>query len=161
MSTSPGSPQDPQHDPTRPDPTQQPPTGGYVPQPQPGPPGHPVQPPGYAAAPTSEERTWALVAHVGTLVAAWFAMGFVCPLVIMLIKGNESPFVRRHAVESLNFQISLLIYLVVSAVLVLLVVGIFMLIALGIFALVVIIMATIAASNGQDYRYPLTIRLVS
>ena len=88
-------------------------------------------------------------------------MGFICPLVIMLIKGNESPFVRRHAVESLNFQISLLIYLVVSAVLVLLVVGIFMLIALGIFALVVIIMATIAASNGQDYRYPLTIRLVS
>jgi uncharacterized protein len=161
MSTSPGSPQDPQHDPTRPDPTQQPPTGGYVPQPPPGPPGHPVQQPGYAAPPTSEERTWALVAHVGTLVAAWFAMGFICPLVIMLIKGNESPFVRRHAVESLNFQISLLIYLIVSAVLVLLVVGIFMLIALGIFALVVIIMATIAASNGQDYRYPLTIRLVS
>lgn len=110
---------------------------------------------------TSEERTWALVAHVGSLVAAWLAMGFLCPLLVLLLKGNDSPFIRRHAVESLNFQISLLIYLVVSAVLVLLVVGIFMLIALGIFALVVIILATLAASNGRDYRYPLTIRLIS
>jgi len=111
--------------------------------------------------PTSEERNWAVVAHVGSLVAAWFAMGFLCPLVVMLVKGDQSPFVRRHAVESLNFQISLLIYLIASGILVLLIVGIFMLIALGIFALVVIILATIAASNGQDYRYPLTIRLVT
>jgi uncharacterized protein len=128
-----------------------PPPGGY----QQGP------PPGMPPVPTSEERTWALVAHVGSLVAAWFAMGFLCPLVVLLVKGDSSPFVRRHAVESLNFQISLLIYLIASAILVLLIIGIFMLIALGIFALVVIILATIAASNGQDYRYPLTIRLIS
>ena|SRR5512144_1667863 len=123
--------------------------------------GGPGPGPGAPYGPTSEERTWALVAHVGTLVAAWFAMGFLCPLIIMLTKGNESAFVRRHAVESLNFQISLLIYLVISGILVLVVVGIFMLIALGIFALVVIILATMAASNGQEYRYPLTLRLVS
>ena len=128
-----------------------PPAGGYQPGPTQG------LPPG----PTSEERTWALIAHVGTLVAAWFAMGFLCPLVVMLVKGNESAFVRKHAVESLNFQISLLIYLVISGILVFLLIGIPMLIALGIFALVVIILATVAASNGNDYRYPLTIRLVS
>jgi uncharacterized Tic20 family protein len=131
---------------------------------EPGPPGGAYQAgPGAGApyGPTSDERTWALVAHIGTLVAAWFAMGFLCPLIVMLTKGNESAFVRRHSVESLNFQISLLIYLVVSGILVLLVVGIFMLIALGIFALVVIIQATMAASNGREYRYPLCIRLVS
>jgi uncharacterized Tic20 family protein len=111
--------------------------------------------------PTSEERNWALAAHIGSLVAAWFAMGFLAPLIVLLVKGKESPFVRRHAVESLNFQISLLIYMVASGILVLLIIGIFMLIALGIFALVVIILATIAASNGQDYRYPLTIRLIT
>jgi uncharacterized Tic20 family protein len=115
---------------------------------------------GGPTAPSSEERNWALASHVGAIVSAWFAMGFLCPLIIMLVKGNESAFVRRHAVESLNFQISLLIYLVVSGILVLLVIGIFLLIALGIFALVVIILATIAAANGQDYRYPLCIRLV-
>jgi uncharacterized protein len=128
-----------------------PPSGGY----QEGP------PPGMPPVPTSEERNWALAAHVGSLVAAWFAMGFLAPLLVLLVKGQDSPFVRRHAVESLNFQISLLIYLVASGILVLLIIGIFMLIALGIFALVVIILATIAASNGQDYRYPLTIRLIT
>jgi uncharacterized Tic20 family protein len=128
-----------------------PPSGSY----QQGP------PPGMPPVPTSEERNWALAAHIGSLVAAWFAMGFLAPLIVLLVKGKESPFVRRHAVESLNFQISLLIYMVASGILVLLIIGIFMLIALGIFALVVIILATIAASNGQDYRYPLTIRLIT
>ena len=112
-------------------------------------------------APTQEERNWALAAHVGTFVAAWFAMGFLCPLLIMLTKGKESAFVRRHAVESLNFQISLLIYLAVSAVLVLVIVGLVLLAAVGIFALVVIILATTKAANGEDYRYPLCLRLVS
>lgn len=80
---------------------------------------------------------------------------------VLLVKGKDSPFVRRHAVESLNFQISLLIYLVISVILAFVLIGIFLLIALGIFALVVIILATMAASNGQDYRYPLNIRLIS
>ena len=120
-----------------------------------------VPPPGPPAAPTSEERTWALAAHVGSLVAAWFAMGFLAPLLVLLIKGNDSPFIRRHAVESLNFQISLLIYLIASAILWLILIGIVLTVALGVFALVVIILATMAASNGQDYRYPLTIRLIS
>jgi uncharacterized Tic20 family protein len=130
----------------------------------PGPSGgeyHPGPEPGAPYPSTSEERTWALVAHIGALVSAWIAMGFVCPLVVMLTKGNDSAFVRRHAVESLNFQISLLIYALAGVILIFAVVGIFLLIALGIFALVVIIQATMAASNGQEYRYPLCIRLVS
>lgn len=128
-----------------------PPTGNYGTQPEPG------LPPG----PTSEERTWALIAHVGSLVAAWFALGFLCPLVVLLVKGKESAFVRRHAVESLNFQITLLIYLFVSGLLVFVLIGIPLLILLGIFALAVIILATIAASNGEVYRYPLTFRFIS
>jgi uncharacterized Tic20 family protein len=111
--------------------------------------------------PTQEERNWALAAHVGTFVAAWFAMGFLAPLVIMLVKGKDSPFVRRHAVESLNFQISLLIYLVVSAILALVLIGFVLMAAVGVFALVVIILATVKAANGEEYRYPLCIRMVS
>jgi hypothetical protein len=120
--------------------------------------------------PTSEERNWALAAHIGSLVAAWFAMGFLAPLIVLLVKGKESPFVRRHAVESLNFQLSLLIYLVVgsivSVVLFFLTFGLFLIILvpaavlLGIGALVVIILASVKASQGEDYRYPLTIRIV-
>ena len=120
-----------------------------------------MPPPGPPAPPTSEERTWALAAHIGSLVAAWFAMGFLAPLLVLLVKGNDSPFVRRHAVESLNFQISLLIYLVISAVLALVLIGFVLMAAVGLFALVVIILATVKAANGEEYRYPLCIRMVS
>jgi uncharacterized protein len=137
----------------------------YPPGPPAPPPGDEGQPPqgygyGEVAVPTSEERNWALAAHIGTFVAAWFAMGFVAPLVVLLVKGNSSPFVRRHAVESLNFQISLLIYLVISVILAFVLVGFLLLAAVGVFALVVIILATIKAANGEDYRYPLCIRLI-
>ena len=68
---------------------------------------------------------------------------------------------RRHAVESLNFQIATLIYAAVSAVLVLVVVGLFMLLALAVFYVVVVVLATVKAASGEEYRYPLTLRLVS
>ena len=123
------------------------------------------QPPFYygqpgGLVPSSEERTWAWISHAGTIVSAMVALAFICPLVIMLTKGNESAFVRRHAVESLNFQISLVIYLVACFVLVFVVVGFFLMIALGVFALVTIILGTVKAANGEEYRYPLCIRLV-
>lgn len=117
----------------------------------------PLEPPG----PTAEERNWAMAAHAGSLLSAWVAMGFVCPLVVMLVKGKDSAYIRRQSVESLNFQISLLIYLTVSFVLIIVLVGFVMLAAVGVFGLVAIIVATVAASEGKDFRYPLTIRLVS
>ncbi len=135
----------------------------YPPSPPPPPPGGTEPGPGYgpSGAPTSEERNWALAAHVGTFVAAWFAMGFLAPLIIMLVKGSDSAYVRRHAVESLNFQISLLIYLVISFVLAFVLIGFVLMAAVAIFALVVIILATIKAANGEEYKYPLCIRVVS
>lgn len=124
------------------------------------------QPGGLAPA----DKTWALAAHIGTLVAAYIALGFLAPLVIMMLKENR-PYVRRHAVESLNFQISLLIYFVVGTVVMFVValltfgIGLFVLVpvavVLGVVALVLIIKATIKASNGQEYRYPLTIRFLN
>jgi uncharacterized Tic20 family protein len=114
----------------------------------------------------SEERTWAMVAHIGVLIAAWLAMGFLCPLIIWLVFRDRSEFVRRHTVESLNFQISLLIYSALAAVLIFITFGLGVLIVVplvvigAIAALVVIILATVAASGGNDYRYPLTIRFI-
>jgi uncharacterized protein len=117
-------------------------------------------------APTSEERNWAMAAHLGSFVAAYAALGLLAPLTVLLVKGNASPFVRRHAVESLNFQISVLIYGVVAFLAVLVTFGLGAIIVVpvalvaGIAYLVVIILATTKAANGEDYRYPLTIRLV-
>ena len=114
----------------------------------------------------SEERTWAMVAHIGVLIAAWLAMGFLCPLIIWLVFRDRSDFVKRHAVESLNFQITLLIYIVVGFVITLVTFGLGALvvvpvaIVVAVFALVVIILATVKAANGEQYRYPLCLRLV-
>ena len=114
----------------------------------------------------SEERTWAMVAHIGVLVAAWFAMGFLCPLVIWLIYRYRSDYVRQHALESLNFQLSLLIYTAVAVILILITFGLGVLIIVpliligAVAALIVIILATVAAAGGNEYRYPLTLRFV-
>ncbi|WP_329479908.1 DUF4870 domain-containing protein [Kribbella sp. NBC_01510] len=114
----------------------------------------------------SEERTWAMVAHIGVFVAAWFAMGFLCPLVVWLVYRQRSDFVRRHALESLNFQLSLLIYTAIAVVLILITFGLGVLIIIpliiigAVAAVVFIVLATMAASSGNEYRYPLTIRLV-
>jgi uncharacterized Tic20 family protein len=137
------------------------------PPPPPGDSPEPYEYGGVPAVPTAEEKNWALAAHVGSFVAAWIALGFLCPLIVMLVKGPSSPFVRRHAVESLNFQISLLIYTAAAFLLVLVTFGVGALvivplaIIVGIAAIVVIVLATIKASNGEDYRYPLTMRFVS
>ncbi|HET6739449.1 MAG TPA: DUF4870 domain-containing protein [Kribbella sp.] len=121
-----------------------------------------------AARPMSatQERTWAMVAHAGVVVAAWIAMGFLCPLIVWLVFRNRSEFVRGHAVESLNFQISLLIYSAVASVLIYLTFGfgavivVPVLVVGGIVALVLVILAALAAFGGKGYVYPLTIRLV-
>ena len=111
---------------------------------------------------TPDERTWGGAAHWGALVAGLFGgLAFLGPLIVLLVKGNDSPWVRRQSVESLNFQISILIYAIVSAILIVLLVGLVLLPAVGIFWLVFTIIGSVKASNGEDYRYPLTIRMVS
>jgi hypothetical protein len=110
--------------------------------------------------PTEQERNWAIAAHLGSFLAAYLALGFLCPLIVLLVKGNDSPFVRGHAVESLNFQITAAILTVIFVVLAFVVIGIPLLVALGIAYVVLVIMATVAASRGQPYRYPISLRLV-
>ncbi len=132
----------------------------------------PSQQPAYSygyppVAAAQSDRNWASASHWGSLVAAWLAMGFIAPLLIMLTAGNDSPYVRRHAVESLNFQISLLIYGAAALLFSIVTIGLGLLIVIPvgiaafIAALVFVIQASIKASNGEDYRYPLTLRFVS
>ena len=123
---------------------------------------------GYAPATTTQtDRNWASASHWGTLVAAWLALGLLAPLIIMLTVGQQSPFVRKHAVESLNFQISVLIYGAAAILFSILTLGLGLLIVIPlglaalVFALVFLIQASIKAANGEDYRYPLTLRFVS
>lgn len=104
---------------------------------------------------SSDDRLLAILCHVLTLF-----FSFIPPLVIYLLKRDESPFVREHAKESLNFQITLAILYVVSFILIILLVGILMLMALGFVHLVFVIIATVRAAESRTYRYPFSIRLI-
>jgi uncharacterized Tic20 family protein len=109
----------------------------------------------------AEDRNWALASHIGGILAAYVALGFIAPLIVLLLRGDQSPFVRRHAVESLNFQINALVYLVVFTLLLFLLIGFVLLPLYAIFYLVVVIIAGVRASRGEEYRYPMTIRFIS
>lgn len=83
------------------------------------------------------------------------------PLVVWLIKKDENPDVDAHGKESLNFQISITIYSIVFFILSFLLIGLPFLIAAGVFWFIVVIVASVRASAGDFYRYPLTIRFIN
>ena len=141
------------------------PTASYAP-PVDAPPAAPSYPaPDYSAptngfhpapgAGTQDERTWAMVAHLGGIVA-----GFLAPLVVMLTQAEKSPFARRQAVEALNFQILLLIAYTVSAVSMILLIGFLLFPLVWIGGIVFMVIGGLAANKGEDYRYPFNLRLV-
>jgi len=111
--------------------------------------------------PTDDERNWAMSSHVLSFVSAWFALGLFAPLIVLLVKGGDSPYVRRNAVESLNFQINALVWTVLFGLLIFVGIGLVLLPLYGVFYVVCVIMGTVRASQGVDFRYPLTIRFVS
>ncbi|HTE72098.1 MAG TPA: DUF4870 domain-containing protein [Actinomycetes bacterium] len=108
----------------------------------------------------ADERTWGMLAHLSALLAAFVALAFLGPLLVMLIQGPKSEFVRRQSVEALNFQITTYIAAIISAILIVLLIGLILLPIVGIAWLVLTIMAGLAANRGEDYRYPFNIRLV-
>jgi uncharacterized Tic20 family protein len=108
-----------------------------------------------ADLPTSDEKTMAILSHILTLVC-----GFIAPLIIFIIKKDESKFVSDHARESLNFQITLFIGYVIGIITTIILIGVFILIFLGIAHLILVIVATIRASEGKIYRYPFNLRLI-
>ena len=126
-----------------------------VPPPQP-PPGGPAGPP----LPPDQERLWAMLSHLLSFVAAYLFLGFVAPLIVLLVFGPRSAFVRANAVESLNFNLSWLLYGIIAVILAFVLIGFVILIVLAIAYLVLVIVASVKANNGEVYRYPVTIRFV-
>ena len=108
-----------------------------------------------------EERTWGMLAHLAALSGYITGIGFIVgPLVVWLIKKDESDFVDDQGKESLNFQITVFIFYIISFILAFVVIGIFMLIALGLIQLILVIVAMIKANDGVRYRYPINFRFI-
>jgi uncharacterized Tic20 family protein len=107
-----------------------------------------------STVPTSDEKTLAILAHALALFS------FLGPLIIYLIKKDQSPYVAEHAKESLNFQITMFILFIISAILIIVLIGFLLIWALSIANLVLIIIASIKASENKLYRYPFNFRLI-
>ena len=122
----------------------------------------PLPPPPPAPATSSDIRTWCVLCHAAALLGLFlhFLGHILGPLIVWLVKRGDSPEVDAHGKESLNFQISMLIYDAIAAILCIVLIGIPILIALWVLNTVLVIIASIQASEGKFYRYPITIRLI-
>ena len=103
----------------------------------------------------SDERLLA----AGMFVLSLF-FPIIAPLIIWLLKKEESNFINAHGKEYFNFFISYFIYSVVAGILTVIIIGIFLLWALGIAALIFSIIAAVKAYEGKEYRFPWIFRLI-
>ncbi|GIH90406.1 DUF1707 and DUF4870 domain-containing protein [Planobispora siamensis] len=106
-----------------------------------------------ARADSSGDRVGAAAAHLLPLTG----LVVLGPLIMLLAAGNTSPYIRRHAVEALNFQLTLI---GASVLLAITVVGVVLLPVMWIAGVVLSIVGGVASLGGGDFRYPLTLRLV-
>jgi uncharacterized Tic20 family protein len=104
---------------------------------------------------SQDSKNLAMLCHLLGLFTS-----FIGPLILWLVKKDEDKFVDSQGKEALNFQITIIIAMVASAILTVVVIGVFLWFATVICNLIFCILACVAASKGEDYRYPVSLRLV-
>ncbi|MBL7249278.1 DUF4870 domain-containing protein [Alloalcanivorax sp. C16-2] len=113
-------------------------------------------------APPKEERNLGMACHLLALAGLVLPLGnIIGPLIMWLVKREESAFVDEQGKEALNFNITIAIAGFVSFLLTFVVIGALLLPAVFIFWIVMTIIAAVKASGGEHYRYPLTLRLIN
>ena len=119
-------------------------------------------PPPISAPVTTSVRTWNTLCHASALLGVFlhFPGHLLGPLLVWLVKRGDSPEIDAHGKEALNFQISMLLYSLVAGVFCLILIGFVFLAILWVLNAVFVIIASIQASDGKFYRYPMTIRFL-
>ena len=103
-----------------------------------------------------------MLCHISTFFGMIIPFGNILdPLIIWLIKKEELPFVSDQGKEVLNFQISMVMYLIISVILCFILIGIPIVIGLIIFDFIITIIASVNANDGKYYRYPITIHFIN
>lgn len=111
----------------------------------------------------SDERTWAVLTHISALVGIVVGAGFIGwlgPLIILLVLKDRSAFVADHAKTTLNFQITMFIAAVIAFFLWFVLIGFLITAAIYVVVIVFSIIAAVAAGRGERYEYPLSIRFI-
>jgi uncharacterized protein len=120
-------------------------------------------PTGHAVS--AEERQGALLAHLVPLIAMVVSagfLGFVASLVVYFVYKDKGAFVRKHAANSLNIQINLLLWALVAIPLILLLgLGLLILVLAPIVAFVFHVLGLLKANAGALWEPPFTLRLIS
>ncbi len=115
-----------------------------------------------SGSPGAEERQMGMIAHLSVLSGIIIPFGnIIAPLVIWQIKKDTMPFAADQAKEALNFNITMTIAGIVCFLLTFVLIGLILAPILGIAWLVLTVMAGIKANNGEAYRYPFALRLIS
>ena len=114
------------------------------------------------SGPDSEEKQMGALVHI--LGFCYYIVpgigGVLGPLILWIMKKDESAYIDEHGREAVNFQISMLIYTIITAFLCLFLIGFLILPVLALVQIICTILAAIKASEGSYYRYPLTIRFL-
>ena len=96
-----------------------------------------------------------LAAFAGFIIPFGSLLG---PLIVWAIKKDEDPFINDQGKEAINFQLTLLIGFVVSIILMFVFIGFLMIAVLVVYCIIMVIIAAMKANEGEQYRYPYTIR---
>jgi uncharacterized Tic20 family protein len=110
-----------------------------------------------------DARLWAMLTHLSALIGVVIGVGYLGwlgPLIILLVLKDRSPFVAQHAKATLNFQITMFIAAVVAGLTWILLIGILITAAIYVIVIVFSIVAAVAANRGERYEYPLSIRFL-
>ncbi|WP_010663184.1 DUF4870 domain-containing protein [Marinilabilia salmonicolor] len=110
---------------------------------------------------TTDEKNWGMYCHLAAFAGLLIPFGNVIgPLIIWLIKKDEYPHVDAEGKESVNFQITVAIAVMVAGALSVVLIGVPLLIAIVIFAVIFVIKAIMETNEGRSYRYPYNLRLI-
>lgn len=106
--------------------------------------------------PSSDEKNIATVTHLaGTIFL------FIPALIVWILKKDDSAYIADQAKEALNFQITIAIAMFVANILIWILVGLALIPIIWIANIILCILAAIASSKGETYRYPICLRLIN
>lgn len=104
---------------------------------------------------TNDERMFAMLIYLTSLVTT-----IIGPILIWLLKREESEFIDYHGKEYLNFIISFAVYGFAASALMVIAVGFLLAPIVGVVAFIFTIIAAVKSYNGELYRIPLIFRLI-
>jgi uncharacterized Tic20 family protein len=107
------------------------------------------------------ERNWSMLCHLSSFAGFFFPFGGVLgPLICWLSRKDDSQWVNINGRNSINFQLSVLLYMVLAIPLCFIIVGFPIIFVLVTLKVICVIIASIKASKGELFRYPFVIPFI-